>query len=40
MIGFNRYFVSNEKAEAFRGLLLGVTNGKVGFRWWIGFQTW
>lgn len=30
MLGINRYFVSNEKTEAFGGLLLGVTSGKVG----------
>lgn len=30
MVGFNRYFVSNDKTEAFGGLLIGVTNGKIG----------
>ena len=30
MLGVNRYFVSNEKVEAFGGALIGVTGFKVG----------
>jgi hypothetical protein len=30
MLAMNRYFVSNEKVEAFGGLMLGVTGFKIG----------
>ncbi len=30
MLGINRYFVSNAQTEAYGGILLGVTAGKVG----------